>query len=512
LSGSQDLRADLLERMETARRGGAHKYHERHAERGKLFVRKRLELLLDAGSFVEDGLLARTLDEGLPADAVVTGLGTIGGRPVALMANDMTVKAGAWGRTTVRKIIRIQEEAAESRVPLLYLVDSAGARLDEQFDMFMDRTHSGQIFFNQARLSGVVPQVCVMFGPSPAGSAYIPSFCDVVIMVDKNTSAFLGSPRMAEMATGEKTTEEEMGGARMHCATSGLGDVLAESEEEAIEAAKRFLEVLPSHYEEQPPAATPRDPEPNLDIESIVPQDQNKPFDITVFIKALVDEGSWLEFRELFARELVTGFARLEGRLVGIVANQSKRKGGILFSDSADKGAHFVSLCNAYGIPLLFLSDVPGYMIGAKVEQTGIIRHGAKLLHAIANSTVPRISVIVRKSYGAGYMAMSGASFHPDATIALPTAKLAIMGPEAAVNAIYFNKISEMDEEEKIRFVKEKRDEYAANLDPMRAASEFMLDAVIPASDLREELIGRFRHYSRKKHKPVARRNVVVRG
>jgi methylmalonyl-CoA decarboxylase subunit alpha len=512
LDGDRDLRADLLERAEKARRGGAQKYHERHAERGKLFVRKRMELLLDPGSFVEDGLLARTLDEGLPADAVVTGLGTIGGRPVAVMANDMTVKAGAWGRTTVRKIIRIQEEAAESRVPLLYLVDSAGARLDEQFDMFIDRSHSGQIFFNQARLSGVIPQVCIMFGPSPAGSAYIPSFCDVVIMVDKNTSAFLGSPRMAEMATGEKTTEEEMGGARMHCATSGLGDVLAESEEEAIEAAKRFLEVLPSHYEEPPPAATLRDPEPNLDIESIVPQDQNKPFDITVFIKALVDEGSWLEFRELFARELVTGFARLEGRLVGIVANQSKRKGGILFSDSADKGAHFVSLCNAYGIPLLFLSDVPGYMIGAKVEQTGIIRHGAKLLHAIANSTVPRISVIVRKSYGAGYMAMSGASFHPDATIALPTAKLAIMGPETAVNAIYFNKISEMDEEEKIRFVKEKRDEYAANLDPMRAASEFMLDAVIPASDLREELIGRFRHYSRKKHKPVARRNVVVRG
>src|SRR3989475_10340789 len=318
------------------------------------------------------------------------------------MANDYTVKAGSWGEKTIQKIVRIQEKAARLRVPLLYMVDAAGGRISEQIKIFPGRFHAGRIFYNEVQLSGVVPQVCVLFGPSPAGSAYLPSLTDVVIMVDGKASLYVGSPRMVEMAIGEKTTLEALGGARMHCTVSGGGDVLAASDEEAIELARRYLTYIPQSYHELPPAREAADPKPGRSIDEIVPYDQRQDFDMYEVIDRVIDAGSWFEVKRLFAQEVIVGLARIEGRAVGIVANQPKVKGGVLMVDSSDKAARFIWLCNAFNIPLVYLADVAGFMGGSKVEREGIIRHGAKMVFATSQATVPTISVIVRNSYVAG--------------------------------------------------------------------------------------------------------------
>src|SRR6185369_7843769 len=305
------------------RQGGAPKYHQANAAAGKLFCRERIALLCDpapggaGASFVEDGLLANATAGDLPADGVVTGVGRVHGRPVAIIANDSTVKAGSWGARTVEKIVRLQETAARLRLPLFYLIDSAGARITDQIDMFPGRRHAGRIFHNQVRLSGAVPQVCLLFGPSAAGGAYIPAFCDVVFMVDKNASMYLGSPRMAEMVIGEKVTLEEMGGARMHCEVSGCGDLLAKDEKACLAAARDYLAYLPQRAGEPAPEVAARPPRAEAKrIDDILPANQNQAFDIAAVIDALVDEGSFFELKKLYARELVTGFARLGGRPV----------------------------------------------------------------------------------------------------------------------------------------------------------------------------------------------------
>src|SRR2546421_1026575 len=427
--------------VERALAGGPERHREKAAEQGKMPVRNRIARLLDPGSFSEEAQLANWERDGLGADGVVTGLGTIGGRPVAVMANDPTVKAGSWGPKTVEKILRIQERALTLRTPLVYLVDSAGARINEQVQMFPGRRGAGRIFFNEVRLSGVVPQVCVLFGPSAAGGAYIPAFCDVVIMREGNASMYLGSPRMAEVVIGEKVTLEEMGGARMHTSKSGCGHALVSTDEEGIEFAKRYLSYFPSSYVEAPPDAAPGTPATHRPIRDIIPLDENKPFDMLELVEALLDEGSFLEIHARWAKEIVVGYGRLDGQVVGIVANQPKVKGGVLFVDSSDKCARFIWTCNAFNIPLLFLADVPGFMIGTAVEREGIIRHGAKMISAVSESTVQKISVVVRKAYGAGLYAMAGPAFDPDACLALPTASIAVMGAEAAINAVYYNQL-----------------------------------------------------------------------
>ncbi len=486
----------IARELERVEKGGPEKYHRKNAEQGKLFVRDRLRLLLDEGSFVEDGALANALDPDLPADGVVTGLGTIEGRTVAVMANDSTVKAGSWGARTVEKIVRIQEVAADRRFPLFYLVDSAGARITDQVEMFPGRRGAGRIFANEVRLSGTVPQICLLFGPSAAGGAYIPAFCDVVVMVEGNASMYLGSPRMAEMVIGEKVSLEELGGARMHCSVSGCGDFLVKTEQEAIALARRWFSFMPRSHRELPPSAAARPPRAGLrPIEEIVPRDQNKPFDVMELVETLVDEGSFLEVKKLWAGEIVTGLARIDGRAVGILANQSKVKGGVLFVDSADKAARFVWLCDAFNVPLLYLADVPGFMIGTKVERAGIIRAGAKMISAVTEAAVPRICVVVRKAYGAGLYAMDGPAFGPSATLALPQAMIAVMGPEAAVNAVFFNKIQEKPERERAEYVSELRDEYRRDIDVLKLAAELVVDAIVPGASLREELVKRFRAY-----------------
>ncbi|MDF1506692.1 acyl-CoA carboxylase subunit beta [Robertmurraya sp. DFI.2.37] len=493
------LAANLIKKQKAIEEGGSAKYHEKLKSQKKLFVRKRLEILFDGGQYEEDGKFANCEDGTLPADGVITVIGKINGQTVCAMANDSTVKAGSWGAKTVEKIIRIQEVAEKLKVPLLYLVDSAGARITDQLEMFPNRRGAGRIFHNQIKLSGMVPQICLLFGPSAAGGAYIPAFCDVVIMVDKNASMYLGSPRMAEKVIGEKVSLEEMGGARMHCTVSGCGDILVFDEKEAIATAKKYLAYFPANYQQKPKRVKSCPPKEGKQLEELIPFNQNASFNMYDCIDAIVDDGSFFELKKLFAAELITGFARIDGRAVGVVANQPKVKGGVLFVDSADKGARFIQLCDAFHIPLLFLADVPGFMIGTKVERAGIIRHGAKLITAMSSATVPKISVIVRKAYGAGLYAMAGPAFEPDYCVALPTAQIAVMGPEAAVNAVYLNKISELAQpQERQAFIEEKQREYKEEINIYKLASEMIVDDIVIPSQLRKTLIGRLTIYETK--------------
>jgi methylmalonyl-CoA decarboxylase subunit alpha len=502
-SGHPEL-ADIRTRIE---QGGAAKYHQAAAANGKLFARDRIESLADKGSFTEDGAFANVLADGLPADGVVTGTATVDGRPVALMANDSTVKAGSWGARTVEKIIRIIERAYADGVPMIYLVDSAGARITDQVEMFPGRRGAGKIFHTQVRASGSIPQVCALFGPSAAGGAYIPAFCDFVTMVEGNASMYLGSPRMVEMVVKEKTTLEDMGGARMHCTVSGCGHHLAGSEHEALEAVRGYLSYLPGNWQQPPPVTPAAEPGPG-DLRALVPASERQAFDMRRYVRGLVDDGSLFEVHALWARELTVGFARLDGQPIGVVANNPMFKGGVLFVDSADKAARFIQLCDAFSVPLLFLSDVPGFMVGTAVERQGIIRHGAKMISAVSEATVPKICVIVRKAYGAGLYAMAGPGFEPDATLALPTAKIAVMGAEAAVNAVYYNRLAAVaDEGERAELTTRLRAEYEADIDVLRLAGELVVDDVVEPEDLRAQLIRRFaaargkdRSFSRRRH------------
>jgi acetyl-CoA carboxylase carboxyltransferase component len=494
----------LRERIE---RGGAAKYHESAAASGKMFARDRIALIADAGSFTEDGRFANVLADGLPADGVVTGTATLDGRPVAIMANDSTVKAGSWGARTVEKIIRVIEKALDLGIPMVYLVDSAGARITDQVEMFPGRRGAGRIFHTQVRASGVIPQVCALFGPSAAGGAYIPAFCDFVAMVEGNASMYLGSPRMVEMVVSEKTTLEELGGARMHCSVSGSGHYLAKNEEEALAAVRRYLSYLPSNWESAAPQGPSAAVEPgrSADLGRLVPASERQVFDMRKFIRVLADPDSFFEVHALWAREVTVGFARLAGQVIGVVANNPLYKGGVLFVDSADKAARFVEICDAFGVPLLFLADVPGFMVGTAVERQGIIRHGARMISAMSQATVPKICVVVRKAYGAGLYAMAGPGFEPDATLALPTAKIAVMGAEAAVNAVYAAKLARLPEDERAAETARLRAEYDADIDIVRLASELVIDDIVQPEALAGELARRFAA-ARGKYRPAVRR------
>ena len=484
------------ELREKALKGGT-RYLPKLREQNKLTARERLGILLDPDSFIEDGLFANVLADDLPADGVVTGLGTIEGRQVAVMANDPTVKAGSWGARTVEKIVRVQETAARLRIPLFYLVDSAGARITDQIDMFPGRRHAGRIFYDEVQLSGQVPQICLLFGPSAAGGAYIPAFCDIVVMVEGNASMYLGSPRMVEVVVGEKVDLEQLGGARMHCTESGCGDALVADDREAIEFGRAYIRFMPQRSGEKPPVCEAKPPRPgSKPIADLVPDQANQGYDMRKVIDALIDEGSWLEIKKLFAKEILTGLARIDGQAVGVVANQPMQKGGVLFNDSADKAARFIWLCDAFEIPLLFLADVPGFMIGTDVERHGIIRHGAKMITAVSEATVPKISVIVRKAYGAGLYAMAGPAFDSDSVIALPSAQIEVMGPDPAVNAVFYNKLAELPESERAAKRKQLEDEYREDVDLYKLAANLVVDDVVEPDRLREELIKRFRAYS----------------
>jgi acetyl-CoA carboxylase carboxyltransferase component len=473
----------LTEASERARAGG-----DRSRLGTKLPVRERLALLLDPGTFVEDGLLATALDEDLPADAVITGTGTVGGRPVGVVAHDPTVKAGSWGRRTVEKQIRLLERADRDLLPIFYLVDSAGGRLTDQLGFHAGPRGAARVFHLQVRLSGRVPQICCLFGPSAAGGAYMPAFCDWVAMVDGNASMFLASPRIAAKAIGEVVSLEEMGGASMHTSVSGLGDQLCGDDAEAIDAAKRFFAYLPSRWSEKPAPALPREPA-ELDWDGVVPANLRTGYDVRGVIERIADAGSFFEIKRRWAQEIVVGFARVDGGAVGIVANQPLVRAGAIDVDSADKAARFTTLCDAFNLPLIFLCDIPGFMIGSAVERQGIIRHGAKMVAAMSSAEVPRFCVVLRKAFAAGYYAMSSPGFEPRATIALEGAQIGAMAGEAAINAVYANRIEAIeDAEERRRFIAGKVAEYEPELDAIRLASELLIEAVIEPAALRGEL------------------------
>ena len=476
----------------------------------KLPVRERLRVLLDEGSWIEDGLLANSRSEGLPADGVLTGVGAIEGRQVAVIAHDFSVKAGSWGALTCEKQIRILERAYRDRLPVVYLVDSAGGRLTDQMGFFPGRRGASAIFHQQIRLSGRVPQICCLLGPSAAGGAYMPAFTDWVGMVEGNASMYLASPRVAEKVTGEVTTLEEMGGAVMHATVSGCADEVFAEDWEVIAAARLLFGYLPANYTEAPPGAEAREPEIADWPDGLVPKDPNQAYDIHDVIRRLVDEGSFFEIKASWAPEMVTGLGRLAGQVVGFVANQPRVRSGAIFVDSADKAARFIYMCDSFNIPLVFLHDVPGFMVGVEVERQGIIRHGAKMIAAMSSAEVPKISVVVRKAYAAGYYAMCAPGFEPRATLALPTATIGTMSAEASANAVYARKIEEIeDPAERESFIAARVAEQAHDTDLGRMASDLVVDAVVQPADLRGDLIRRLEaakgwmRSSESRHHPV---------
>ena len=481
-----DVAATLAQAIATARAGG-----RRDRLGTKLPVRDRLALLLDEGSFVEDGLLANALSPGFPADAVVTGVGRVAGRHVAVIAHDPTVKAGSWGARTVEKQIRILERADRDLLPVFFLVDSAGGRLDDQIGFFPGRRGAASMIFQlQVALSGRVPQICCLFGPSAAGGAYMPAFTDWVGMVDGNASMYLASPRVAEMVTGERTTLEEMGGARLHTTVSGCADLLCHSDAEVIAAALRLFAYLPPSWQHRPPAAAGEEPAERT-WDNVIPASPRRSYDVHQVIDRVVDAGSFFEIKPEWAKEMVVGLARLDGAAVGLVANQPKVRSGAIFVDSADKAARFISLCDAFNIPLIFLHDVPGFMVGVAVERQGIIRHGAKMIAAMSSAEVPKFAVVLRKAYAAGFYAMCAPGFGPRATIALPSASIAAMGADAAVNAMHAAKIAELADGDREAFIASRKAEYESDLSLLRVASDLVVDTVVAPGDLRAELIAR---------------------
>ncbi|TWP34470.1 acyl-CoA carboxylase subunit beta [Leekyejoonella antrihumi] len=458
----------------------------------KLPVRDRITLLLDPGSWVEDGLLANAEVPGFPADGVLTGVGTIDGRQVAVIAHDFAVKAGSWGELTCEKQIRILERADRDLLPVFYLVDSAGGRLTDQMGFFPGRRGASKIFQLQVMLSGRVPQICSLHGPSAAGGAYMPAFCDWVGMVKGNASMYLASPRVAEKVTGERTTLEEMGGAVMHATVSGCADEVFNQDWEVIAASRLLISYLPNSWSSAPPAAPPRPPEVEQWPQDLIPADPNRAYDVLTVITRLVDAGSFFEIKARWATEMVTGLARLQGQVVGIVANQPSVRSGAIFVDSADKASRFISMCDAFNIPLVFLQDVPGFMVGVAVEKQGIIRHGAKMIAAMASADVPKFSVILRKAYAAGFYAMCAPGFEPRATLALPTGSIGPMVASASVNAVYANKIAAIaDPDERAAFVAARTAEQEADQNLLHMGSELVVDAVVEPTELRSELCRR---------------------
>jgi acetyl-CoA carboxylase carboxyltransferase component len=476
--------------------GGAEQVARQH-QRGKLTVRERLEALFDRGSFVEFGLLAHQQPvrgfavgdpERTPADGVVTGHGLIDGRQVWVIAYDFTVMAGSMGAVGEQfKCARVRELALRYGKPVVWLLDSAGARIQEASGSTF--AGSGSLFADQVTMSGVVPQVAAMMGPCAAGTAYIPGLADFVPMVRGTSSMALGGARLVRAATGEEVTDEEMGGSQVHCRISGVADNEVADDQECLEVVRRFLSYLPSSNREPPPFRDTGDPadRPVEGLERIVPPSPRRAYDVRKVIRAVFDRDTWFEIKPEWAKNLVVGFARAGGHAVGVVANQPMQKGGVLDCDAADKGARFIRLCDAFNVPLVYLVDVPGFMVGSAVERQGIIRHGAKMLYATSEATVPKITVVMRKAYGAGYFVMCGRAYGPDLLVAWPFAEISVMGPEGAVNIIHYRRLQEAadPEAERARLEAEVR----ASISPYIAAGWAMIDDVIEPQETRRAIV-----------------------
>ncbi|HVL88692.1 MAG TPA: acyl-CoA carboxylase subunit beta [Actinomycetota bacterium] len=484
--------AELTERKKKfAAMGGADKIARQHSL-GKLTARERLDILFDDDTFEEFGLLAHHQSSSpqmqgkfTPADGVVTGVGKIDGRKTAVIAYDFTVMAGSMGMVGEFKAARMRELALRERMPIVWLIDSAGARIQEAAGSAFART--GELFREQVIMSGVIPQVAAMMGPGAAGTAYIPGLSDFVPMVKGVSSMALGGPHLVKAAVGEEVTEQEMGGSQVHCKVSGVADLEVADDRECLDAVRRYLSYMPSSNLEQPPAIEASDPVERRceDLYDIVPANPRQAYDMRKVVKALADEGSFFPMKPDWAKSMITGFARFGGRPVGIVANQPMFLGGAIDVNAADKAARFVWLCDAYHIPLVFLMDCPGFLVGSAVEKQGIIRHGSKMLFAVSEATVPKVTVVLRKGYGAGYYVMNGRAYEPDLIVGWPAAEISVMGPEGAVNIIGRSILEKIPEDQRDAQREAMIDAVRQQISPYVAAGWSFVDDLIDPADTR---------------------------
>jgi acetyl-CoA carboxylase carboxyltransferase component len=511
----KEMAEDLQKRREKAMQmGGAEKVAKQHS-RGKLTCRERIGLLFDKGTFVEIGIHAthqstspQMAGKETPADGIVTGTGKVDGRWLAAGAYDFTVLGGSIGQVNERKMERLREISLRERIPMVWLIDSAGARIHETSGFAAGFAATGKLFFDQIIMSGVVPQVCAMVGPGAAGTAYIPGLADFVPMVKGTSNMALAGPPLVKAVTGEDINEEDLGGSKVHTELSGVADLQVENDEECIRLIREYLSYFPSNCGEKPPIIECTDPIDRQDDEllSIVPDNPRKPYNMYKVIERIVDHGKYFDLKPKWGRTMITCLARIGGRSVGIVANQPNFMAGIIDVNSADKAARFVSLCDAFNVPLVFLMDVPGFMVGSKVEREGIIRHGAKMLHMVAAATVPKCSVVVRKAYGAGYYVMAGAAYEPDLMVAWPTAEISVMGPEGMVNILARRELADADEATKQAMVEQIR----GMINPYLSAGAAMIDDVIDPRETRER-IALALEFSEKKevYRPRKKRGVI---
>ena len=489
----------LSELREEIKKMGGEAAIKKHHDRGKLTARERLDLLIEKGTFVEVGMLGSEfgVSELVPADGVITGYGKMNDgvtiRDVAVAAYDFTVRGGSMGITNERKVSRIREIALKQRIPMIWLGDSGGARVSggglsgEMIPMFAD---SGYLFKEESLMSGVIPQVAAMMGPGYAGTAYIPGLSDFVPMVKGTSFMGLGGPSLVKMVIKETLTEDELGGSKVHCEMSGCGDLEVATDEECIKAIKQYLAFFPQNCDHKPPRKEWSGNSEALiadGILNVIPDNPREAYDMHDLIKYIVDDGYFFEIKPKWGRNMIVAFGRIAGYAIGILANNPMFYGGVIDIDAADKAARFIWLCDAFNIPLLFLADVPGFMVGSKAEKSGIIRHGAKMVHTVAEATVPKLTIIVRKAYGAGYYAMCGRSFDPDLLIAYPGAEIAVMGPEGMVSIFARKQLAEAENPAEMveRLVAEIRPQF--NIE--RTAKLGVVDDVIDPRETRQILI-----------------------
>ena len=506
--------ADLAERLDEAAAGNSRAIEKQH-EKGKRTARERLEALLDEGSFVEVDALARhrSTNFGLEAnrpygDGVVTGYGTIEGREVCVFAQDFTVLGGSLGQVSGEKITKIQDLALRTGRPLIGISDSGGARIQEGVASLGGY---GDIFFRNVRASGVIPQISLIMGPCAGGAVYSPAITDFTVMVDQTSHMFITGPDVVRAVTGEDVGMEELGGGRTHNAVAGNAHYLASDEDDALEYVKQLLSYLPSNNLDEPPVFESKDVELDLngadyELDGLIPDSANQPYDMHKVIETVLDEGEFLETQELFARNIITGFGRLDGRPVGIVANQPMHFAGTLDIDASEKAARFIRFCDAFNIPVITFVDVPGFLPGTSQEHDGIIRRGAKLIYAYAEATVPKLTVITRKNYGGAYCVMGSKHVGADLNLAWPTAEIAVMGSQGAVNILYRRELAKADDEQSKRA--ELMAEYEEKLNnPYIAAELGYIDAVIQPHQTRAQLVRGLRMMGSKREELPAKKH-----
>ena len=533
MSVMRELVKELEAKRADARKMGGEDKVQRQHSRGKMDVRQRIDALFDPGTFLEMGIHAadHKIDRSpashrAPGDGVVTGTGKINGRMIAVVAYDFTVLGGSIGEVAEIKATRLRDLALKSRIPIVWLIDSAGARIHkdsgfkEQASMFAG---TGYLFREQVHMSGVVPQVCAMVGPGAAGTAYIPGLADFVPMVKGTSSMALGGPPLVKAAVGEDIDAEALGGSKVHTRISGVADLEVKTDNDCLQAIRDYLSFFPANHAEPPPRREYASPgceglEPlspgellSDDILDVLPEESRKPYDMRPLVKMIVDDGDLFEMKPKWAMNLITGFARIGGMPVGVVANNPKYLGGVLDVNSADKAARFVNICDSFNIPLVFLQDVPGFVIGSSVEHAGIIRHGAKMLHAVATATVPKLTVLVRKAYGAGYYVMNGRAYEPDLIVAWPTAEISVMGPEGMVSIFARKMLAAMpDEASRTEAKKQMADVIREGINPYLAAGWALIDDIIDPRETRQQLLhALLRSQNKTVERPARKRPVM---